>query len=105
MIANILKEHGAIGKAHGMNINTLMDIVNMNRRSIIADVRKERAAGTLICSDTVNGYYLPGSVEEVAEFVAVQEKRIVSHAVSVKTARQYLKESGREQVPDGKEGR
>lgn len=91
-ISEILKEHGAIGRANGMKRKQLQNIVALPVRGIVAAVFRERREGVLILSDTVHGYYLPASVDEVGAFVKTQEKRIISHSLSVHAARQYLKE-------------
>lgn len=91
-IFEILNERGAVGKAKGMKIAQLQNLVALPKRGIIAAVFRERREGVLILSDTYHGYYLPASVDEVRAFVKTQEKRIISHSLSVHAARQYLKE-------------
>lgn len=93
MIAEILKETGAIGAARGVSVYALMLRTQCNSpRQVIAAVKKEREAGAIICSDNVHGYYLPATADEVRAFIAIQEKRIVSHAKTIKAARRHIKE-------------
>ncbi len=93
MIADILKQRGAIGAAHAVKNVELMNLLQFdNARQVVAAVRKEREAGALICSDTANGYYLPATADEVRAFIRIQEKRIASHAKTIKAARKYIKD-------------
>lgn len=57
-------------------------------------VAKERAAGALICSTTVNGggYYLPATVDEVREQRDRMEKGIKARAIVLRPFRRFMKE-------------
>lgn len=90
MIAEVLKDHGAVGASAAMKASHLAALVGLDHRQIRAAVHRERAAGVLICSDTANGYYLPATPDEVAAFVERLEKSIRSHARAIKAARRYL---------------
>lgn len=93
MIAELLKVKGATGAAHGIDAYHLMVLAACeDKRKLRAAVKKERTAGALICSDTKNGYYLPATADEVRAFIAIQEKRIASHAVTIRAARRYIAE-------------
>lgn len=93
MISDILRKLGAVGKAHAVRTKAVMKAAGISNRKIRAAVYRERKAGVLICSDTKGGYYLPASVEEVRDFIRIQERRIESHAVTLRAARAYVRKA------------
>lgn len=98
MIAELLKKRGSIGKQKAMRAGEIGALIGKREREIVAAVRKERSEGVLICSDTMRGYYLPSCVEDVRKFIDIQEKRIKSHAVSIRAARQYIQAMKRGEI-------
>ena len=65
-----------------------------NKRELTLQIARERAADILICSTQAGpgGYYLPGSREEVAEFINSMSNRAKNTFKAVKAAREYLKQ-------------
>lgn len=93
MISDILQNLGAVGKAHAVRAKVLMKAADLSKRRIIEAVQRERKSGVLICSDTRGGYYLPESLDEIREFIRIQERRIVSHAETLRAARAYVRKA------------
>lgn len=69
MIEDYLKKREARGQECAISMKALIFAFAASERAIKRMVAKERAAGALICSTTVNGggYYLPATVDEVRE--------------------------------------
>lgn len=89
MIAEILKDHGAVGAAAAMKGSRIMELVALDHRQIRRQVSRERAAGVVICSNG-HGYFLPATADEVSAFVARLQKGIRSHARAMNAAKRYL---------------
>lgn len=62
-------------------------------RALRADIAKSREAGQVIISSLSGGYYLPASMEEIAEFVVVQRTRAINCLKALKSARKVLKKA------------
>lgn len=83
------------GKENAITTAELMNACNFkNKRELTLQIARERAAGILICSTQAGpgGYYLPGSREEVAEFINSMSNRAKNTFKAVKAAREYLKQ-------------
>ncbi len=64
-----------------------------NERNLRAEINSERCRGALILTNSSRGgYYLPGSREEIEEFVAIMTARAETTITSLKAARQLLEE-------------
>jgi len=81
------------GKENARTTEELLQICGFsNKRELTAQIAKERAAGTLICSTTTEngGYYLPATRSEVAEFVKSMSNRAKNTFKAIRAAREYL---------------
>ena len=92
MIYQILKRYGATGIHNAMTTRQLMEITGMPKRAIIKDVNTERKKH-FICSRMTagGGYYRPATMREIMQYIAAQERRIATHAVSLRLARRFKK--------------
>ena len=93
-IYDYLKGRGAYGKSKSITAREIRARLNLTARQLDASLYRELRAGQLIISKTADGggYYLPASVEDVREFVRQQEGRIKKHAVTLKAAREFLRQ-------------
>lgn len=83
------------GKENAITTEELMKACCIeHRRDLTHQIAKEREAGALICSTTggQGGYYLPGSREEVMEFINSMSNRAKNTFKAIKAAREYLKQ-------------
>lgn len=94
MIYEYLKRRGAYGKSAAIPGDVIRGDLCLPIRRFDRILYGERKAGRLICNNATagGGYYLPECVDDVKEFVRVQESRIKKHAVTLRAARDYLKE-------------
>lgn len=94
MIYEYLKERGAYGTGKAIHKKEMLERWGCTARQFDAALYEERKAGRLICNKSTigGGYYLPASVEDVREFVRQQEGRIKKHAVTLKAAREFLRQ-------------
>ncbi len=70
------------------------------KRELSAVVRQERCAGKLILSTKADGggYYLPGSLAEVKEFISTYSGEAKALFVMLKAARKYAAEREEQDV-------
>lgn len=94
MIYEYLRQHEAYGKSSAIPGDTIRGDLCLSLRHFDRILYGERKAGRLICNNATvgGGYYLPACLDDVKEFVRVQESRIKKHAVTLRAARAYLKE-------------
>lgn len=93
MIFEYLDDRKAYGRNKAVSAVELRNYMKCTPRRLHALIYSERKAGKLICSTSTagGGYYLPASVEDVRDFVRMQEGRIKKHAVTLRAARAFLK--------------
>lgn len=72
------------------HVSELTQFYGWTRDEVRAEVRRERHEGHIICSGEA-GYWIPQSRAEVESFVKNMEQRIAGIAISVKSARELLK--------------
>ena len=58
-----------VGAANGLTNRQLQQLTGLDSRSVQLRIQFERLYGAPICSDTVNGFYLPANAEEKARCV------------------------------------
>lgn len=94
MIEDYLKKREARGQECAISMKALIFAFAASERAIKRMVAKERAAGALICSTTVNGggYYLPATVDEVREQRDRMGKGIKARAIVLRPFRRFMKE-------------
>ena len=105
-ITDFLKNNNHIGAENGIKAVNLLsamerDTSEDSKRHLKADIQQFRrewridnGIDNLIVSDTVNGYYLPKTDDEVIRFFKTQEKRAKQSFITVKEIRKYLKDKG-----------
>ena len=98
MIEEYLEKREARGQECTISMKELIFAFAASERAIKKMVAKERAAGALICSTTVNGggYYLPVTVDEVREQRDRMEKGLKARAIVLRPFRRYLQELDQE---------
>jgi len=81
------------GKENAISQKELAELCGMHKsemKRIIREYRKERK---FIISDT-NGYYLPGSDDELLAYYKKQYRKAISYFSGIKALREYLKGKG-----------
>lgn len=90
MIQEILKA----GKENAMPAEYLISRLNLNSvRALQKQVETERKQGAVILSSSVppGGYYLPGSRQEVIDFIKTLENRADATLTALNSAKRYLR--------------
>ena len=85
------------GKQNAIASQTLADLIGCGSvRELQEIIAEERAAGAVILSTCQNGggYYLPGNIGEVKEFIRTLESRGKNTLLALDSARKYLEQSG-----------
>lgn len=87
------------GPANAVPLRHLARLLDMDERSVRAQIAKERKAGHIIISDNANGYFLPASAEEIRRFSRSMNHRAREILMVAKMADDALaKADGQEQV-------
>lgn len=87
------------GKKNAMSSQKLADLAGCKSvRELQQVIAEERATGAVILSTAEHGggYFLPGNVGEVKEFIRTLESRGKNTLAALKSARNYLKSCGGE---------
>lgn len=85
------------GKQNAIKSQQLADLVGCKSvRELQEIIAAERATGAVILSTCQNGggYFLPGNLREVKEFVVTLENRGKNTLLALESARKYLEQSG-----------
>lgn len=95
MIVELLSD----GKRNAISTKELCRMVGVRDvRTLRAMVAKERKEGAVILSSKDGGYWKPGSLKEVENFIRVYDQEAKSILLAVQSARKYLKaEEGKNQ--------
>ena len=56
------------GPENAVPLKHLAALLDMDERSVRAQIARERKAGHIIISDNEHGYFLPSSAEEISRF-------------------------------------
>ena len=82
------------GKENACTTATLCQLLNMDTRTLQAEIAREREDGAVILSTCQGsgGYYLPSNTEEVQEFIRTLEARGKRTLGALKSAKRYLKQ-------------
>lgn len=90
MIKELLKP----GKENAVTTEALLAMSGIDSaRELRLIVARERKAGAVILSSCSGGYYLPGNLAEVEEFIRTEDKKARSIMLALKSARRYLKQT------------
>ncbi len=94
MIAEFLKERGAIGAGKAIKTKDIMEALHLKRRALTKRVAMERAGGEPICSTTTGGggYFLPATSEEILREWEKLERGIPRRALALRPFRAYVKQ-------------
>jgi len=79
------------GRDNALKRRELMSLTGLHDRVLRRGIEALRRAGVVICSD-VSGYYLPGTLEEVQEFIRQEEARARSTFFTLQSARQLAEQ-------------
>lgn len=80
------------GKQNAVSTEQLMLLTGVNDvRTLRNAVANERKKGALILSSNSGGYYLPGNLEEVKEYITTEDKKIRSLMAALEPARKCLR--------------
>jgi hypothetical protein len=90
----MIKELLPSGKDNAIQTKELMKLCGLDKRQMIKQIHKERAAGAVICSTTAGagGYYMPASLQEAQECLDSMESRGKSIFSCIKALRDYVKQ-------------
>lgn len=85
------------GRENAISMTELSIRLDCDKRTVRAAVFDARKSGAIICStcdgNSSDGYYQPVSVEEVIPYVRMQQSRIESAKLALKSAEDYIKGS------------
>ena len=87
-----------VGRENAINCKELARITNTEPRIIKAVISKCRLKGTIICSslDTEHGgYFYPSNLDELKDYVTVEQKRIDTAQEALNPAIKKLSEGQR----------
>ena len=65
----------AVGAENGLTSRQLSQLTGLDTRTIQARISAERLSGVPICSDTLNGFYMPSNDEEKARCIRSLRRR------------------------------
>lgn len=65
----------AVGAENGLTSRQLSQLTGLDTRTIQARISAERLSGVPICSDTLNGFYMPANDEEKARCIRSLRRR------------------------------
>lgn len=65
----------AVGAENGLTSRQLSQLTGLDMRTIQARISAERLSGVPICSDTLNGFYMPSNDEEKARCIRSLRRR------------------------------
>lgn len=78
------------GKENGIHARDLRAVMCVDTRTLRHMIHRERLEGALILADTVNGYYLPGSADELRHFRNQMRSRCRQIEKAVRAAEEAL---------------
>lgn len=84
-----------IGRENAISMADLANCLGVTERTVRKHIETERRNGAVICSsldEGGSGYFLPGNIEEVKEFVKLSEKRINTARQCTRSAKAMLRE-------------
>ena len=82
------------GKQNATSCRELSRLSGIPERQIKAAVSRLRLGGAIICSSldsTGGGYFLPGNLDELKEYVITEKKRIQTAAAALRAAEAEMK--------------
>lgn len=92
-----IADHLSCGQSNAVPLRALCSLTGLDGRSVRRMIAAERMKGTPILSDNANGYFLPGSETERAQFVHSMRSRateILRAALAVEKAGENDRHSG-----------
>lgn len=83
-----------LGRNHAISMSELAKRMGTDQRTARKLVFEARKRGAIICSTTClsdksAGYYRPISVEEVRPYIRLQESRIASAQIALRSAKEF----------------
>ena len=90
----ILTDYLSVGEENAITAKDLAKYLGWNERDITITVNALRKQGTLICSNTQSGFWLPADDEDIKSFVRQMNGRIKDMQKAMKPAVEYLKNGG-----------
>lgn len=81
-----------VGKQNAMSMPELAKRIGISQREARKAVFKARCNGELICSvcgENEGGYYIPCNAAEVRPYIIMQEHRIASAQMALKSAKRF----------------
>lgn len=85
-------EYIPIGKQNAIAMSELAKRIGISQREARKAIFNARCKGEIICStcgENASGYYRPASIDEVRPYIAMQEHRIASAKVALKSAKKF----------------
>ncbi len=89
-----LTDYLSVGEQNAVTAKDLARLLNLNERDITITINALRKQGTLICSNTQSGFWLPADDRDVEQFVRGMNGRIADMQRAMKPAVEYLKNGG-----------
>ena len=81
-----------IGRENAISMSNLADRMGTDQRTAQKAIFNARCKGEISCStcgENASGYYRPASIDEVRPYIAMQEHRIASAKVALKSAKKF----------------
>ena len=84
----------SVGEENALTAKTLSKYLGLSERDITIHINALRKQGTLICSNTQSGFWLPADDRDIEQFVRQMQGRIKDMQKAMKPAVEYLKNGG-----------
>ena len=90
----ILTDYLSVGEENAITAKDLAKYLGWTERDITITVNALRKQGTLICSNTQSGFWLPADDRDIEQFVRGMQGRIKDMQKAMKPAIEYLNGGG-----------
>ena len=88
-----------VGKENAISSKELAALMGFDTvRALQSDIAKSRAAGQIICSSTIGGYFIPADETELKEFIAVLRARALNTLKAIRDTKRAMKNGMCEQL-------
>ena len=85
-----LTDYLSVGEENAITAKQLAKYLGWNERDVTITVNALRKQGTLICSNTQSGFWLPADDRDIEQFVRGMQSRITDMQKAMKPAIEYL---------------
>lgn len=80
-----------VGKENAISTADLVNLIGCSSaRELQEYIAQERKRGSVICSSTTGGYFLPANKQEITEFCRSLESRAANTIIAIQSAKKAL---------------